>query len=255
MRRFGKWLKETRIKRGMTQARLAQSIGVTDSYISHLEHGDFLTKAGIPCRPAVALVDAMAQALGVPCEEARLAATYASPDQVPQITFGQWVREARIKSGMSQKTLAHSVGVTDAYISLLEVQGTPTKQGSPIRPSLLLVDGIAWILGVSCEEARLAAGYAPPETVPSALHELSLMEMFLRLPPHVREDLKAQVEGLYLKYYARRVIGSHQEQSRGTTGDLETPETPNEAGREGLNHNVNHVDKPKAVNRSHQKRQ
>ena len=167
MKPFGKWLKETRIKRGVTQALLAQSIGVTGSYISHLEHGDFLTKAGTPCRPAVALVDAMAQALGVPCEKARLAATYASPDQVPQITFGQWVRDARLKSGMSQKTLAQSIGVTDSYISLLEIQGLPTKQGSPIRPSLHLVDAIARTLGKSCEEARLAAGYAPPETAPS----------------------------------------------------------------------------------------
>jgi transcriptional regulator with XRE-family HTH domain len=147
MKHFGKWLKETRIKRGMTQASLAQSIGVTGSYISHLEHGDFLTKRGIPCRPAVALVDAMAQALGVPCEEARLAAAYASSDQVLQITFGQWVREERLKSGMSQKTLAQSIGVTDSYISLLEVHRA-SEQGSPIRPSLHLVDAIAWTLGL-----------------------------------------------------------------------------------------------------------
>ena len=83
MKGFGKWLRETRIRRGMTQALLARSIGVTDSYISHLERGDFLTKAGKPCRPAVPLVDAMAQALGVSCEEARLVATYAPPNQVP----------------------------------------------------------------------------------------------------------------------------------------------------------------------------
>jgi transcriptional regulator with XRE-family HTH domain len=60
VRSFGKWLRETRIKRDMTQAQLAQSIGVTHSYISHLEHGDFLTKEGTPTRPASALIDAIA---------------------------------------------------------------------------------------------------------------------------------------------------------------------------------------------------
>jgi transcriptional regulator with XRE-family HTH domain len=169
MKRFGKWLRQTRIKRGMTQACLAQAIGVTDSYISHLEHGDFLSKDGSPSRPTVALVDAMAKALDVSCEEARFAATYASPDQLPQETFGQWLREARLERGMSQKTLAQSIGVTDSYISLLELERA-TEQGSPIRPSLHLVDAIARTLGMSREEARLAAGYAPPERTRRALH-------------------------------------------------------------------------------------
>jgi transcriptional regulator with XRE-family HTH domain len=160
MRRFGKWLRETRIKRGMTQAHLAQSSGVTGSYISHLEHGDFPTREGSPSRPAVAIVDAIADALGVSREEARLAATYASPDQVPQITFGQWLRKARRTRGMSQITLAKNIGVTGSFISLLEI-GALTKQGLPIRPALHSVDAIARTLGTSCEEARLAAGYAP----------------------------------------------------------------------------------------------
>ena len=41
MTAFAKWLKATRIKRGVTQAQLAKSVGVTHSYISHLEHGHF----------------------------------------------------------------------------------------------------------------------------------------------------------------------------------------------------------------------
>lgn len=131
MKHFGKWLRDTRIKCGMTQASLAQSVGVTGSYISHLEHGDFLTREGTPSRPAVEIIDAIAQALGVSSEEARLAA---------------------------------------AYISLLEGEKALTKKGYPIRPSLHLVDAIACTLGTSREEARLAAGYAPLETTPSALH-------------------------------------------------------------------------------------
>lgn len=236
---FGKWLRETRIRRGITQAQLAKSIGVTHSYISHLERGSFLTKAGTPARPAETLVDAIAQTLGVSREEARLAANYAPPDQAPKINFGEWLREARLNTGMSQEALAHNIGVTGAYISLLEIGKDLTKQGSPTRPSLHLVDAIAWTLGVSVEEARLAAGYAPPQTVSSALQKLSLMEMFLRLPVHVQEDLSAQIEVLYMKYYSHKIIDSDRAKktgpqgkskpssiSRGQPADLERNETP-----------------------------
>lgn len=233
MRGFAKWLRETRINRGMTQAELAQSIGVTDSYISHLEHGDFLTKEGTPARPAKLFIDKMAQALGVSCEEARRAATYAPRNQAPEITFGKWLRQTRLKSGTSQETLAHSIGVTAAYVSLLEGEKVLTKQGSPVRLSLHLVDAIAWTLGTSYEEARLAAGFAPPETVPSALHKLSLLDMFLRLPVDVQEDFKTQVEALYFKYCGRKIIASPLE--RETRRRLVTSDTQNDPVVEGLN--------------------
>lgn len=218
MRGFAKWLKETRIGCGLTQAELAQSIGVTGSYISHLEHGDFLTKEGTPARPTTALIDAMAQALGVTSEVARRAAEYAPKSQASQLTFGKWLRQARLKSSTSQQTLAHNIGVTTAYISLLEGERSVTKQGSPVRPSLHLVDAIAWTLGASCEEARLAAGFAPPEMVPGALHKLGLLDMFLKLPVHVQEDLKAQVKALYFKYSNRKVNASPGSQKRETRG-------------------------------------
>jgi transcriptional regulator with XRE-family HTH domain len=203
MRDFGKWLRQIRIERGMTQAQVAKSIGVTDSYISHLEHGDFLTKEGTPCRPSAQIIDGLAQTLRVSREEARLAARYAPPEETPAVGFGKWLKEARLKSGISQETLARNIGVTAAYISLLEREKDLTKRGTPIHLSLHLVDAIAWTLGVSIEEARLAAGYAPPESAPAALHKLSLLDMFLKLPVHVQEDVKAEVEALYWKYLAR----------------------------------------------------
>jgi transcriptional regulator with XRE-family HTH domain len=236
---FAKWLKETRINRGMTQAQLAQSIGVTHSYISHLEHGDFLTKEGTPARPATALIDAMAEALGVSCEDARRAASYAPRDEARVTTFGKWLRQARLKSGTSQETLADNIGVTSAYISLLEGEKRLARQGSPVRLSLHLVDAIAWTLGTSCEEARLAAGFAPPETVPSSLQKLSLLDMFLRLPIPVQEDLKSQVEALYFKYYARKILGSPRAQKRETSRRLDTSGTQNQSSGEGP--------KPKAI--------
>ena len=55
----------------------------------------------------------------------------------------------------------------------------------------------------------------------------------LRLPPHVQEDLKAQVEALYLKYYALRIIGSPQEKSKDLSGHLETSHTPTKPAEKG----------------------
>lgn len=121
MTAFAKWLKATRIKRGITQAQLAESVGVTHSYISHLEHGHFLAKNASPARRSGALIDAMAQALGVPFEE-----------------------------------------------------------------------------------ARRAARYGPREPVPTSVPNPALMNMILKLPLHVQEDLKAQVETLYLRYCGRK---------------------------------------------------
>ena len=210
MRSFGKWLKATRVRRGMTQRQLANAIGVDKSYISHLEHSDFLTRQGTQSHPTTALIDAMARALDVSCDEARFAASLAPSDHASSVPFGEWLRRTRLKSGMSQEILAHNIGVTGAYISLLEGEKCLTKQGSPIRPSLHLVDAMASTLGVSCEEARLVAGFAPPEMVPRALQKLSLLDMFLRLPVHVQEDVKAQVEALYFKYSSQKITDSAQ---------------------------------------------
>ncbi len=131
MKGFAKWLREIRTSRGMTQAQLAQSIGVTHSYISHLEHGDFLTKERTPARPAIALIDGIAQALGVSSEEARSAARYAPRDHAPRVTtFGKWLIQARLKTDMSQETLANNIGVTSAETR------TPSVRGRPSVPSI-----------------------------------------------------------------------------------------------------------------------
>ena len=78
---FGTWLKEERKRKGFTQESLAKAAGdvCTSAYISNLERNQDIGKKGRPTRPGEEIVDALADALGVPRGLARSAAGYAAP--------------------------------------------------------------------------------------------------------------------------------------------------------------------------------
>lgn len=80
---FGTWLKANRKKQGFTQEGLAKAANdiCTGSYISSLERNQDVGKRGQPTTPSKDIVDALADALGRPRDEARLAAGYA-PDKI-----------------------------------------------------------------------------------------------------------------------------------------------------------------------------
>ena len=61
-RQLGQAIKRFRTKRGLTQAQLAESAGVSQPYLSQLE-------AGAKERPAVQIVQKLAKALGVKIED------------------------------------------------------------------------------------------------------------------------------------------------------------------------------------------
>ena len=193
---FGEWLKGMRLARGITQKELAKACGITNSYVSRLEHGLDRDKHGDPLPPSPAVVEAIARGLEVPPEAARAAAGY-SPSPAPY-PFGTWLRAARLKSGLSQEELAKLCGVTGAYVSLLE-QGEADAEGvvRDIHPSPEVVDAMARALGVPYEEARAAAGYGPPEVFPLAKHEQELMKKFRALPLCTQLDLEVEVDALY----------------------------------------------------------
>lgn len=75
---FGEWLRERLNGRGMNNADLARLTELSPTYIGHLVR-DFSpnTKSG-RVRPSEETVDSIAKALGVPVDEARLAAGYAA---------------------------------------------------------------------------------------------------------------------------------------------------------------------------------
>jgi len=74
---FGAWLVQQRKKADLTQETLAERARLTKSYISNLERNQPHTVSGALPRPSVEAVDAIAHALGVPVNEARLYAGYA----------------------------------------------------------------------------------------------------------------------------------------------------------------------------------
>lgn len=195
---FGKWLKEARRCRGLTQAALASACDVSDTYISRLENEHDRTKRGDPVRPALEIVDGLAGALGVSIEEARLVAGYAPAP--PLVGFGVWLRDERLKRGMTQEELAELCGVTAAYISLLEHEVEGRERGAGYRASAGVIDKLARAIGVSYEEARAAAGYGPPEMIPLAAHEADLLKEFRALPLSVQLDVEAEVEALYRRH-------------------------------------------------------
>lgn len=76
---------------------------------------------------------------------------------------GMWLREKRLAKQWSQETLAERSGAcTKSFISQIENNKYPNKDGSPMQPSMSTVDAWAEALGESRNEARRLFNY--PET-------------------------------------------------------------------------------------------
>ena len=75
---FGEWLRKNLNDRGISNAEFARRVDVSGTYIGNLvrDYSPNMTSARAP-RPSEAVVAAMAKALEVPLNEARLAAGYA----------------------------------------------------------------------------------------------------------------------------------------------------------------------------------
>lgn len=80
---FGKWLRGKLYDKRVNNAELARRVGVSATHIGNLVR-DYSpnTKSGV-ARPTIELTDKIAIALGIPKDEARLAAGYA-PSVLPR---------------------------------------------------------------------------------------------------------------------------------------------------------------------------
>lgn len=94
---FGDWLRRSRKAVGITQKTLAERVSsrgasVTLGYISNLERNYYPPKSGETNRPRMQIVDALADALEVPRDEARLAAGYAPETTGPPQTVADLLK-------------------------------------------------------------------------------------------------------------------------------------------------------------------
>lgn len=80
---FGERLARWREAAGLNQEELARRVGVTATYIGYLEREVDPTGIGERMRPMIEVVDAIAEALGVPLAEVRCAAGYEPPRDSP----------------------------------------------------------------------------------------------------------------------------------------------------------------------------
>jgi transcriptional regulator with XRE-family HTH domain len=92
---FGQRLVRWREAAGLTQGEVARRVGVTPTYIAHLEREAGPAGVGQEMRPMIEVVDAIAEALDVPLAEVRCAAGYDPPAdssascEVVRNTFGE----------------------------------------------------------------------------------------------------------------------------------------------------------------------
>lgn len=87
-------------------------------------------------------------------------------------SFGDWLRDKRAEKHISGPELERRSGVSRQFVSDLERNTASPKTGRLVKPTVEKVDALARGLGVSISEARLAAGYAPPDRPPDT--ELTL---------------------------------------------------------------------------------
>lgn len=108
---FGRRLREARRRAGLSQAEVASRLGIRQSYVSRVELGTENITLSACAR--------FAQAMGC------LFSTEFTPPQ-PRASdssfaeFGQRLREARQRAGISQVALAARLGMTQGYVSRVE---------------------------------------------------------------------------------------------------------------------------------------
>lgn len=130
-------------------------------------------------------------------------------------SFSEWLQKKRDERRMSQESVARAAGVSKQYISNLERNAPHPITGAPPMPTLRKVDAIADALQVSRAEARMAAGYAPPDegdTKPINFELERLGSYYRELPRECQLDVLALTEALWrrrsLEGRAERVAAS-----------------------------------------------
>jgi transcriptional regulator with XRE-family HTH domain len=123
--------------------------------------------------------------------------------------FGRWLLEKRQAAGLSQQQVADRAKVSKQYVSNLERSAPhPVSKALP-KPSLAKVDALAGAVGAPLAEARLVAGFAPPETGTAEISQARLLFYFNDLPEDARGDALAMLEAFWRNQQTRNKARAH----------------------------------------------
>lgn len=115
-------------------------------------------------------------------------------------SFGEWLRGKIAENNLSNAELGRRVGLSPTYIGNLVRDYSPNSKTGSIRASEGVVASIAKALGVNIDEARLAAGYSPLNTLVFDEETIGLFKQKEKLSPAkqrlVNRQLKAIIEAL-----------------------------------------------------------
>jgi transcriptional regulator with XRE-family HTH domain len=134
-------------------------------------------------------------------------------------TFGEWLRAKRKLAGLSQQAVsdrAKNFGTTISkqYVSNLERNAAHPTTGALPSPTLKKVDALAGAVGAPIPEARLMAGFAPPDTSEGDVAQARLLFYFNDLAEAARADALAMIEGFWRSQQARQKAEKHSATKR-----------------------------------------
>lgn len=127
-------------------------------------------------------------------------------------TYGQWLKETRLRRGLKQEEVAKLAGVSKQYISTLEREAPHGTTGAPPKPKLETVKALATALKVPESESLRRAGYYPPE-VEIDPRQAQLLSYFRELSDNEKDDALALIETIYRRKERFRRIAVAKETS------------------------------------------
>jgi transcriptional regulator with XRE-family HTH domain len=114
--------------------------------------------------------------------------------------FGPLLYAYRKAAALTQQELAERVGCSKSYISTLERDVPHSGSGGSIRPSEAMVADFARALGIPLDALRLAAGYAPLQSlVDEHADPPAINSYYAGLPPAERKAADEIIYALWLK--------------------------------------------------------
>lgn len=168
----GEHIRSLREERGYNLVEFAEKAGISPSYLSELERG--------AKRPSLKTLDKIASVLYVPRE-----AIVEISLEGPGLGFGDRVRFAREKKGMTISTLAKEVQLSAAYLAEIEKNKT--------MPAVSTIKKLAQVLGVP-ETVLLAENSALGLKLKLIREEQGLTQAALAEKATVSPGLIAQIE-------------------------------------------------------------